>query len=182
MAQMMETVQKEYEGNVLYLDAGDQFQGGIQASSLVSSGQIMNDFYNTMDVAGSAIGNHEFDFGPTFLKPYWEGRKQDSNNLAANIRSEKGEQHFLPLQKGETIYELDSGINIGVIGLSTVETPESTGTFNDGTFPPYKFLDYAPIVVQRSRRLRNAGAHAVIILSHVGNECNADNTFGIWEQ
>lgn len=87
MAQMIETVQKEYEGNVLYLDAGDQFQGGIEASSLVSSGQIMNDFYNTMGVAGSAIGNHEFDFGPTFLNPYWAGRNSDSDNLAANVRS-----------------------------------------------------------------------------------------------
>lgn len=29
MAQMIETVQNEYPGNVLYLDAGDQFQGGI---------------------------------------------------------------------------------------------------------------------------------------------------------
>ncbi len=74
MAQMIETVQNEYKGNVLYLDAGDQFQGGIEASALVSSGQIMNDFYNTMGVAGSAIGNHEFDFGPSFLFPYWAGR------------------------------------------------------------------------------------------------------------
>jgi 2',3'-cyclic-nucleotide 2'-phosphodiesterase (5'-nucleotidase family) len=38
MAQMIETIQKEYDGNILYLDAGDQFQGGIEASSLVSSG------------------------------------------------------------------------------------------------------------------------------------------------
>jgi 2',3'-cyclic-nucleotide 2'-phosphodiesterase (5'-nucleotidase family) len=29
MAQMIETIQQEYDGNVLYLDAGDQFQGGI---------------------------------------------------------------------------------------------------------------------------------------------------------
>lgn len=74
MAQMIETVQNEYKGNVLYLDAGDQFQGGIEASAMVSSGQIMNDFYNTMGVAGSAIGNHEFDFGPSFLSSYWQGR------------------------------------------------------------------------------------------------------------
>jgi 2',3'-cyclic-nucleotide 2'-phosphodiesterase (5'-nucleotidase family) len=29
MAHMIETVKNEYKGNVLYLDAGDQFQGGI---------------------------------------------------------------------------------------------------------------------------------------------------------
>jgi len=40
------------------LDAGDQFQGGIESSKLISSGQIMNDFYNVIRVAGSSIGNH----------------------------------------------------------------------------------------------------------------------------
>lgn len=47
----------------------------------------MNDFYNTLGVAGSAIGNHEFDFGPSFLWPYWAGRVANSDNLAANLRS-----------------------------------------------------------------------------------------------
>jgi 2',3'-cyclic-nucleotide 2'-phosphodiesterase (5'-nucleotidase family) len=69
-----------------------------------------------------------------------------------------------------------------VIGLTTLETPATTSTFNDGTFPPYKFLEYAPIVQERSSRLRQAGANAVIILSHVGNDCDADNTFGMWEE
>lgn len=58
MAQMIETIKKQYEGNVLYFDAGDQFQGGIEASSLVSSGEIMNDFYNILNLDGSAVGNH----------------------------------------------------------------------------------------------------------------------------
>ena len=93
-----------------------------------------------------------------------------------------GQENFLPLQKGEAIYELKSGIKIGVIGLATLETPASTSTFNDGTFPPYQFLDYAPVVLERSNRLREAGAHAVLILSHVGNDCNADNTFGVWDE
>lgn len=29
MAQMISTIQEQYKGNVLYLDGGDQFQGGI---------------------------------------------------------------------------------------------------------------------------------------------------------
>jgi 2',3'-cyclic-nucleotide 2'-phosphodiesterase (5'-nucleotidase family) len=60
MAQMIETIKNisEYTGNVLYLDAGDQFQGGIESSSLVSNGSIMNDFYNTVKIDGGAIGNH----------------------------------------------------------------------------------------------------------------------------
>jgi 2',3'-cyclic-nucleotide 2'-phosphodiesterase (5'-nucleotidase family) len=45
----------------------------------------MNDFYAALEVDGSAIGNHEFDFGPNFLLPFMSGK--DSPNLAANIRS-----------------------------------------------------------------------------------------------
>ena len=38
MASMIETLRQEHQGNFLYLDAGDQFQGGIESSPLVSSG------------------------------------------------------------------------------------------------------------------------------------------------
>ena len=58
MAQMIETLRGEYGGSLLYFDAGDQFQGGIESSSLVSSGQIMNDFYNSIGLEAAAIGNH----------------------------------------------------------------------------------------------------------------------------
>lgn len=30
----------------------------------------MTDFYNMLDLKGSSLGNHEFDFGPEFLFPY----------------------------------------------------------------------------------------------------------------
>lgn len=48
----------------------------------------MNEFYNTVGTSGQAIGNHEFDFGPQVLLPFYE--EKESDVLAANIRSEKG--------------------------------------------------------------------------------------------
>ena len=45
----------------------------------------MNDFFNIMQVNGSAIGNHEFDFGPEFLFPYLQSRS--TKNFAANLRT-----------------------------------------------------------------------------------------------
>lgn len=45
----------------------------------------MNDFFSRAGLAGSAIGNHEFDFGPEFLFNYMNGR--ETPNLAANIQS-----------------------------------------------------------------------------------------------
>ncbi len=80
------------------------------------------------------------------------------------------------------IYSLKSGIKIGVIGLATVETPATTDGFVNKLFPSYRFLSYTDIVLDRSKKLRRAGAHAVLILSHVGNDCNATNKFGIWDK
>jgi len=52
----------------------------------------MTDYLNQASLDSSAIGNHEFDFGPEFLYPYIKNRRDGSWNLAANLRSENGEQ------------------------------------------------------------------------------------------
>ncbi len=48
MASLINIIQEEYPGHTLLLDAGDQFQGGIESSPLISSGKIMNDFYDAI--------------------------------------------------------------------------------------------------------------------------------------
>jgi 2',3'-cyclic-nucleotide 2'-phosphodiesterase (5'-nucleotidase family) len=85
MARLINIIKSIYPGDYLYLDAGDQSLGGIESSSLVSSGKIMNQFYSVAKLKGSAIGNHEFDFGPSFLLPFMSGK--DGQNLIANLRS-----------------------------------------------------------------------------------------------
>lgn len=47
-------------------------------------------------------------------------------------------------------------------------------------FPKYKFLEYKQIVIEESAKLKKNGAHAVIIVSHVGNQCSAGFDYGIW--
>jgi 2',3'-cyclic-nucleotide 2'-phosphodiesterase (5'-nucleotidase family) len=37
-------------------------------------------------------------------------------------------------------------------------------------------------VLEGSRKLREGGANAVILVSHMGNDCNADYTRGYWEE
>jgi 2',3'-cyclic-nucleotide 2'-phosphodiesterase (5'-nucleotidase family) len=58
MAGLIDIIKNEYPGHTLVLDSGDQFQGGIESSPLISSGKIMNDFYDAVEVSGSAVGNH----------------------------------------------------------------------------------------------------------------------------
>ena len=104
--------------------------------------------------------------------------KKASPALAANLQSETGEENFLPKQKPTEMYDL-GGLKIGVIGLSTVETPTSTSGFIENLFPKYKFLPYTDIVLAKSQELRSQGANAVLIVSHVGNECPQNSTYDV---
>lgn len=78
------------------------------------------------------------------------------------------------------MFSFASGIKIGVIGLSTIYTPNTTDAFNKGKFPQYKFLDYKDVVINESKKLKKAGANAVLVVAHVGNDCNTSNVYGIW--
>jgi 2',3'-cyclic-nucleotide 2'-phosphodiesterase (5'-nucleotidase family) len=43
----------------------------------------MTDYYNHIAVGASAIGNHEFDFGPAFLTAYLQ--KLENTIISANL-------------------------------------------------------------------------------------------------
>ena len=107
---------------------------------MISSGQIINDFFSQAGLNASSIGNHEFDFGSDFLFAFL--RNRNSSNLVANLKSERGEPNFLPNQKASELFNLPNGIKIGVIGLATIETPITTAGFVSKKFPPYQFLQY----------------------------------------
>src|SRR5258707_8914192 len=49
-------------GGTLLLDAGDLFQGTLAAN--LTEGAVVIDAYNYLGYQATAIGNHEFDYGP----------------------------------------------------------------------------------------------------------------------
>ena len=151
---------------LLYFDTGDQFQGGIEG--YISQGQIMMDFFNELEVEKSVIGNHEFDYGVKFLKKYMNMSKFDW--IIDNIRNTTSGQYItFPNQKKSTIAEI-GGIKLGLIGLTTVETPYTTNV----ALPDLKFEDYKKIIEEESPKLKKEGADAIIVLGHVGLYCNND--------
>lgn len=104
LGSMITTLRREFgEDNVLYLDAGDSFQGAIEAGPLISRGEIISDFFNEINLTAGAIGNHEFDFGPAFLQNYM--RKRKAPFLAANVFDENGRpaRESLPNVRPSTI-------------------------------------------------------------------------------
>lgn len=59
MAQYIQVLKKDHQGNFVWLDAGDNFFGTWD--SKVTQGKIMSDFFNKYGLHASTFGNHEFD-------------------------------------------------------------------------------------------------------------------------
>src|SRR5438067_11836237 len=80
----LDAIRSDYKakgGEVVVLDAGDEFQGTLISNEF--RGKSVTDVDNAVGVTASAIGNHEFDFGIPVLQDRIAQAKYPL--LAANI-------------------------------------------------------------------------------------------------
>ena len=68
----------------------------------------------------------------------------------------------------DTLLQVGS-LKVGVIGVSTVETPRTTMAVNVSDL---RFVDPVPVVNAHARSLRARGADAVIVVAHAGAFCD----------
>ena len=161
--------------NVLLLDAGDEMQGSLLSN--LTDGIPTIDYFNTIGYDAATFGNHEFDWGQTVLADRLEQAQYPF--LAANVTME-GEggvcddttwtpATFTPTSgtpitvEPYTFLEV-AGVTVGVIGVTTTETPfitivEATEglCFQD----PAEAIGrvYAEVAAQ---------ADVIVVLSHLG--------------
>jgi 2',3'-cyclic-nucleotide 2'-phosphodiesterase / 3'-nucleotidase / 5'-nucleotidase len=148
----------------ILVDAGDEFQG-TPASNLTFGRSVVT-LFDSIGVTAAALGNHEFDYGQDSLRARM---KQASYAiLAANVRDTLGN---IPSWVRQDTVVRRGPFNVGIIGISTVETPKTTRAINVSDL---RFLDPAPIVSERAAVLRAAGANVIVMVGHVGGFCNAD--------
>ena len=148
----------------LVLDGGDMFQG-TPASNL-SYGRPVVDYYNRMGYAAAALGNHEFDWGVDSLRARM--RQAKFGIFGANVRYTNGRD--VSWIRNDTIVARGR-TKIGIIGLSTVNTPTTTRAAN---VVGLRFDDPAPIVDSIGRALRRRGADFVVVIAHAGAFCDRD--------
>jgi len=150
----------------ILLDAGDLFQGTL--ASNLSYGRPVVDYYNRMGYAAAALGNHEFDWGVDTLRARM--RQATFGIFGANVRDTAGRDvKWIP---NDTIVTRGR-IKVGIIGVSTVNTPTSTRAAN---VVGLRFDDPAPIVDSIGRVLRRRGANFVIVIAHAGASCGRDGS------
>ena len=153
------------DGDFLILSGGDMWTG--HALSTVWDGESMTDVMNAMGYDAAAIGNHDFDFGLESLRA--RADEAEFPFLSANIRER---------QTGATpdftvpyfVTEVN-GVMVGIIGLTTTETPVDTQPSHVADF---EFLPYADVLPDIAASARSEGAELLLIIGHVcGGETRA---------
>ncbi|MBP3126378.1 bifunctional metallophosphatase/5'-nucleotidase [Thalassospira sp. ER-Se-21-Dark] len=144
-------------GNVLVVDAGDQFQGSLYYSTY--KGSLTAELMNLVDYDAMAVGNHEFDDGPDVLASFI--KKSLTPILSANI--EATTDGLNELIKPETIITV-GGERIGIVGLTTPETADISSAG-----PNVKFNDLAQSLQSSVDRLTAQGINKIVALSHSGS-------------
>lgn len=137
----------------LLLAAGDMIQGDSWAN--LTSGAAVIDLMNLLRFDAMTTGNHEFDFGQEILKE--RIRQASFPLLAANVSGLEPLQPYTIINRG--------GLRIGIIGLVTDETPETSHPRNtSGLIFTSPFGRAAELV----RELRTK-TDLIVLLTHLGH-------------
>ena len=165
LASHIKVLRQEFGPHLLILDGGDEFQGSIESN--FEQGAPMVQFFNAIGLNAAVLGNHEFDFGVDSLKK----RISEAHYpyLAANV-VEKGSQKFPGVPGTLPSAMLQAGrLKIGVIGLTTTDTPATT---RQEFVRDVEFLNLKQSALAESDRLKKDGANMVILLTHEGLFCD----------
>lgn len=175
--------------NILFLDAGDVFQGTLFFN--LFNGQADLDFYIDLGYDAFTVGNHEFDKGPQPLVDFVQGVKATSTTpakptnfpvLSGNIVTTDPvlapaytkDAAAIPGQKiGAWTIKQVGAKKVGIFGLTTPETKVSSSPG-----PNTSFEDPIVAATRIVPLLRAAGAEFVIALTHIGySETQAGQPF-----
>lgn len=177
LASYFDALRAKHGANVIAVDAGDMFQGTLESN--MSEGEAVVRGYNAIGYAAAAVGNHEFDFGP--VGPEAIAHEPGSNPLGALERNaalakfpflsanmiEKATGRVPRWAKPYTMVRAGRA-NIGIIGLSTPDTPNVTMAVNVESLA---FTDPVEATVKAARELRAQGADAIVVVAHMGGRC-----------
>lgn len=143
--------------NILLLDAGDQFQGSLFFTTY--KGADTAEFMNAIGYDAMTLGNHEFDNGTQGLAPFLDA--VNFPVLAANIETDPTSPIHGKYQSS-IIKEL-GGEKIGIIGLTTTDTPEISSPGEQ-----VRFKDEIQALNDQIAALKSQGVNKIIALTHLG--------------
>jgi 5'-nucleotidase len=181
-ASYIEALRAANPGRVVLVDSGDVFQGTLESNYF--EGKPLVDAYNALGYSAVAIGNHEFDYGPAGREKSVPRAPGDDPLGALKARVAQAKFPFVSANitekaSGKTPAWLHrsaiadvGGVKIGIIGLTTPDTPVTTMPVNVAAL---SFNDPVKAAVDEAANLRAHGADAVIVIAHMGGRCRDMN-------
>ncbi|WCB96615.1 Endonuclease YhcR [Baekduia alba] len=156
----------------------------VGASPLISSwfhDEPTIEATNLMHLDAGTLGNHEFDEGGTEMLRLIKGGHRDDGKqfkdgvdtsdpnfpgadypyVSANVTYADSGRYVLP---PFTIVRRE-GIPVGIIGVTTTETP---GIVVPDAVAPFTFGDISDAVNKQVRVLHRLGVHTIVVLAHAG--------------
>ena len=142
--------------DLLLLHAGDAVQGTLYFT--LFNGQPEFEFLNRLGLSAMTLGNHEFDRGPAAIASYLRWARFPI--LSSNIDF-SAESSVMPLPT-RMVREI-KGERIGIIGLTTESTPQTTLDVGKT-----RFLDARASAEREVAALTAQGVNKIVLLSHLG--------------
>jgi 5'-nucleotidase/UDP-sugar diphosphatase len=140
-------------GTVLVTNGGDAISPSLLSS--FDKGEHIIELFNQIGLTAMAVGNREFDFGPGVLQQRIAQAKfpmLSNNALDPDGSLVDGVKDYILIEVG--------GYTVGLFGLTTVTTKDKSQP------GPVTFADAVETARAMDTKLREAGAHFVIALSH----------------
>lgn len=172
-------------GGVVLLDGGDMFQGTLESN--LAEGAPVVEAYAALGYDAVTIGNHEFDYGPVGERATPASADDDPRG-ALRARAAQAPYPFLsanlfdaatreratlgtnerPVLASATIEV--AGVTVGIVGVTTEDTLTTTIAANVAGLV---VMPLARTIAAHAQRLRDEGAHLVLVAAHAGGECRA---------
>ena len=150
-------------GNVLLVDAGDQFQGTLFFNQY--KGQDARELMNDIGYQVMTLGNHEFDSGPDVLTAFVE--QVQFPIVSANLEIAP-DMALAPLVKPWVVLEV-GGEKVGVFGLITEELASLSSPG-----PNIKTTNTVEAAKKAIAALEEQGVNKIIALTHIGYLADQD--------
>lgn len=144
-------------GNVIVVDAGDQYQGSLFYTTY--KGKDTVEFMNAIGYDAMSLGNHEFDDGPDGTMILLDGAKMPV--MSGNLDVSQSNQLNGKLK--DTVTLDVGGEKIGLVSTLAMDTPETASPGN-----MVIFKDDLESLKGDVQALTDAGVTKIIGLTHVG--------------
>jgi len=144
-------------GNVIVLDAGDQFQGSMMYTTY--KGAAAAEFMNVIGFDAMAVGNHEFDDGPATLRKFTDAVTFPvvSGNLDLSASAE------LNGHVEDTVVLDVNGTKVGIVSALATDTVDTSSPGDSVVFQ-----DEIEALTADVASLQAQGVDIIIALNHVG--------------